>query len=260
DDQQPTALCPTASEASPCPTPSEASPVPDGERSEPPARQASEANPLPDGERSEPPCPTGDRSERDLPPAARSEPPAIRHANPAVRHAGFDGRTVDGQARRMRWLSVCALSAAVLSASAVQDRRPERLAAEMDRVRADLANAPDDERTSPLQRLDRAKAALEANRPLLALYLTEAPWEAGKAWTFIKSADVTTAEAFEKKWTALGEPKPVPSGGSRPPAVIQPLAASPAARGPAADHRNPVEGAGPDGPCGPDRPGESPPR
>ena len=106
----------------------------------------------------------------------------------------------------------------------------------MDRVRADLANALDSERTSPLQRLERAKAALEANRPLLALYLTEAPWEAGKAWTFIKSADVTTPEAFEKKWTALGEPKPVPSGGSRRPALIDALAASAEARGPTAYH------------------------
>jgi len=103
----------------------------------------------------------------------------------------------------------------------------------MDRVRADLANAPEDERTSPLQRLDRAKTALDANRPLLALYLTEGPWEAGKAWAFIKSAaDVTTAEAFEKKWTAVGEPTPVAvSAGARRLALVEALAATAEARG-----------------------------
>jgi len=137
----------------------------------------------------------------------------------------------------MRWLSVCALSATLLSASATQNPRTQRLVAEMDRVRADLATAPEDERANPLQRLDRAKAALDANRPLLALYLTEAPWEAGKAWTFITSAaDVTTAGAFEKQWAALGEPKPIPASGARRLALIEALAASAEARGPTTYH------------------------
>jgi hypothetical protein len=138
----------------------------------------------------------------------------------------------------MRWPSICVVSAALLSASAAQEPRTQRLAAELDRVRADLANAPDAERTNPLQRLDRAKTALDANRPLLALYLTEAPWEAGKAWSFITAAaDVTTAEAFEKKWTAVGEPKAAPApAGTRRLALVEALAASAEARGPTTYH------------------------
>src|SRR4051812_27102248 len=84
-----------------------------------------------------------------------------------------------------------------------------RLAAEMEAARAGLtANAPDDQGTAPLARLERARRALDAGRTYLAAYLTESPWEGAKNFTLVKSSgDVTTSDAFLKKWTAMGEPK-----------------------------------------------------
>jgi hypothetical protein len=110
----------------------------------------------------------------------------------------------------------------------------EGIAAQIVRVRAELgASAPEDERAAPLARLDRAKSALDAGRPLLALYLLEMPWEAATTWTFVKaSSDVTSAEAFTKKWTTVGAPRPV-SGTpvTRIPILVEALAAVAEARG-----------------------------
>jgi len=114
-----------------------------------------------------------------------------------------------------------------------------RLAAEMDTARAGLtANAPDDQRTAPLARLDRAKRALDAGRVYLAAYLTESPWEGAKNFSLVKSsAEITTSEAFLKKWTAMGEPKPtaVPAGKTLP-AFVEAVAAVAEARGPITYH------------------------
>lgn len=129
--------------------------------------------------------------------------------------------------------SAIALSAGQLSAPTA------RLRAEMDHARAELQfNAPEADRTAPLARLDRAKAALDAGRVYLAAYLMEVPWEGARNFALIKaSADITTTDAFIRKWTAMGEPRPVPPPrGSRVPALVAALAAVAEARGPTTYH------------------------
>lgn len=116
-------------------------------------------------------------------------------------------------------------------ASAVQTA----IAAEIDRSRTALeASAPEQERTAPIARLQRARTALDAGRLYLAAYLTEAGWEGAKNWTFVKASDdITTQEAFLKKWTAMGEPRPAPRPRqARVPAVIDAIGAVAEGRGP----------------------------
>jgi hypothetical protein len=140
----------------------------------------------------------------------------------------------------MRWLSIVAAAGLLLAVPAGQESpASRRLAADMDRVRGELDAAPEAERAPVVARLDRAKAALGADRPLLALYLLEMPWEAAKAWTFVQaSSGVTTAELFGKKWAAVGEPRQIasPSGAVRRPALLDALAAAADARGPTTYH------------------------
>ena len=110
---------------------------------------------------------------------------------------------------------------------------PRDLAAEMDRVRAEAsASTPQDDRVAPDARLDRAKAALAAGRPLLAFYLFEMPWESARAWTFVKaSTEVASTDAFVKKWTATGEPRPVAGPRrTRLPVLVDALASAAEAR------------------------------
>lgn len=128
-----------------------------------------------------------------------------------------------------------ALFLAAAWALAPQANAPQGLAAEMDRIRAEAsANTPEDQKAGPAARLERAKAALDAGRPLLALYLFEVPWESAKAWTFVTSSSaVTTPEAFAKKWTSTGEPRPAPgTRGKGAPVLIGAIASSAEARGP----------------------------
>src|SRR5436190_11531495 len=102
-----------------------------------------------------------------------------------------------------------------------------RLAAEMESARTGLvANAPDDQRAAPLARLDRAKKALDAGRLYLAAYLTESSWEGARNFALVKaSADITSPDAFLRKWTAMGEPKPTPTpGGKTLPALVDAMA------------------------------------
>lgn len=116
-----------------------------------------------------------------------------------------------------------------------QPGAPPGLAAEMDRIRAEAAAAtPDAQRSAPDARLDRAKAALDAGRPLLALYLFEMPWESAKAWTFVKASNgITTTDAFGRKWSELGEPHAASdaTAGARRPLLIDAIAAAAEARG-----------------------------
>jgi hypothetical protein len=114
-----------------------------------------------------------------------------------------------------------------------------RLAAEMEAARAGLtANAPDDQRSSPLARLDRARKALDAGRIYLAAYLTESPWEGARNFTVVKAAaGVTTSDAFLEKWRSMGEPRPTPAPSGRAlPAFVEALAAVAEARGPITYH------------------------
>src|SRR5260221_513333 len=120
-----------------------------------------------------------------------------------------------------------------------QANAPQGLAAELDGIRAGASAAtPEDQKAGPAARLERAKMALDAGRPLLALYLFEVPWESAKAWTFVKSSStVTTPEAFAKKWTSAGEPRPVPASRARQrPVVVEAIASAAEARGPTTYH------------------------
>ena len=114
-----------------------------------------------------------------------------------------------------------------------------RMTAEIETARAGLtADAPDDQRAAPLARLDRAKKALDRGHTYLAAYLTESPWEGAKNFSLVKaSADITTSDAFLKKWTALGEPKSAPApAGKTVPALVEAIAAVAEARGPITYH------------------------
>jgi hypothetical protein len=136
----------------------------------------------------------------------------------------------------MRWFALLLAFAFALAPPA---NAPQGLAQEMDRIRAEAAaGTPEDQRATPAARLERARAALEAGRPLLALYLFEMPWESAKAWTFVQaSATVTTPAAFAKKWTAMGEPRASTAGpGGRRPVLAEALASAADARGAATYH------------------------
>ena len=127
--------------------------------------------------------------------------------------------------------------AAVIAAQ--QPSLVTHLAAEMESARAALtANAPDDQRAAPLARVDRAKKALDAGRTYLAAYLTEGSWEAAKNFALVKSsADITSSDAFLKKWTAMGEPKATtPPAGKALPAFVEAVATLAEARGPITYH------------------------
>ena len=134
-------------------------------------------------------------------------------------------------------LAVIAGVAALLVAAVPAQDPARRLAAEMDQVRAQLSDAPDTEAAPMVARLDRARTALGAERPLLALYLMEAPWKAARSFTFVKaSSAVTSSELFAKKWTSLGEPRPLSAGGARRLALLEAIAAAADTRAPITYH------------------------
>jgi hypothetical protein len=125
---------------------------------------------------------------------------------------------------------LCAFVAALLSAP--QATAPQALGPEMSRIRAEIASAPkDDQRDALLNRLDRARAARDAGRTLLALYLFESPWENARSGAFVQaSSAVTTQDGFDRKWAAMGEPHPITARGGRRPLLVEALAAAAEAR------------------------------
>ena len=139
----------------------------------------------------------------------------------------------------MRFAAIIGVGALLAAAVPAQDVPTRRLAAEMDQVRTQLAAAAENERAPMLARLDRAKTALDAERPLLALYLMEAPWKAARSFAFVNaSSAVTSSELFAKKWTSVGEPRPQPgsTAGARRPALLDALAAAAETRAPITYH------------------------
>ena len=139
----------------------------------------------------------------------------------------------------MRFAALAGIVALLVAAAPAQDLPARRLAAEMDQVRAQLSDAADSERAPMVARLDRAKTALDAERPLLALYLMEAPWKAARSFAFVNaSSGITSPELFAKKWASLGEPRPQPGagGGARRPALLDALAAAADTRAPITYH------------------------
>jgi len=96
---------------------------------------------------------------------------------------------------------------------------------ELARVRSQInASVPEGERTALVQRLDRAEAALKAQRTYQTLYLLEAPYEGAAAFAFAASANAQTPNAFLKKWSELGAPKPHSGKPGRVPAALDALA------------------------------------
>jgi hypothetical protein len=131
---------------------------------------------------------------------------------------------------RVRFLTLLVATAVALLA---QPDFPSGLTAEIERTRASTAEMPAGDRTGPAQRVERARTALAAGRPLLAVYLLEAPWEQARASAFAKDASaVTTAEAFTRAWKAAGEPRATPAPPGRRPVLADALAAAAEARGP----------------------------
>jgi len=92
---------------------------------------------------------------------------------------------------------------------------------------------PSDQQAPFTARLERAEAASRAGRNYLALYLVESPFEAAAAFGFVRSAGITTLDAFTAKWTSIGPPArhPVPQGAL--PAIVDALASVAEARAPA---------------------------
>jgi hypothetical protein len=105
---------------------------------------------------------------------------------------------------------------------------------ELVRVRAQInASVPEDQRAPLLQRLDRADAALKAQRTYQALYLLESAHEGAAAFAFAASTGVQSASDFIKKWSELGVPKPHSGRPGRVPALVDALAEAAEDRGPA---------------------------
>jgi hypothetical protein len=105
---------------------------------------------------------------------------------------------------------------------------------ELARVRSQIAaSVPESERAALLQRLERADAALNAQRTYQALYFLEAPYDGAAAFAFAATAGVQSPGDFIKKWTELGPPTRRSGGAGGVPAAVDALAEAAEDRGPA---------------------------
>jgi hypothetical protein len=136
---------------------------------------------------------------------------------------------------RRRFALAALLLVAVSSVGVGQSRGPRTaIQGEFARLRAQIgASVPEDQRAALVQRLERAEAALQAQRIYQALYLMEAAYEGAAAFAFAESAGVQSPNDFLKKWTELGVPKPHGGRTGRLPAVVEALAEAAEDRGPA---------------------------
>jgi hypothetical protein len=127
-----------------------------------------------------------------------------------------------------------AIAAVVLLFAAVQAAPPPELGREIARVRSEIAASVPVDQQAPLNmRLDRAAASLAAGRTYLALYLMESASEGASAFAFAKSAGLSTRDAFLKKWSETGAPRPAAAATSGSPAIVDAIAAAADARAPA---------------------------
>jgi len=129
----------------------------------------------------------------------------------------------------------CALAVwMALFAGQPSDGLIPQLRAEVARLRTEVAERVSANARPPLNdALDRAADALTKNRPAVAVYELEQPWEVVSAQRFVDGADqITTKEAFADLWKRRGEP--MPSRDTRPlPAIVEALAMAAEARAPA---------------------------
>jgi hypothetical protein len=133
----------------------------------------------------------------------------------------------------MRTVVIAALALLLGQTPATPDLRG-RLGAELERARADAAaTLPASQREVLDPRADRAARALEAGRPLLALYELEPIWEGARTGRFVEAHEATTSvDAFTTLWQRQGEPVPGRAAAAIP-AAAEGLAAAADARGPA---------------------------
>jgi hypothetical protein len=132
-----------------------------------------------------------------------------------------------------RFIVAALVLVAVSHAGAGQSNAPrDTTLRELARVRSQIgASVPEDQRAPLLQRLERAEAALEAQRTYQALYLMEAPYEGAAAFAFAASAGVQSPGDFVKKWRELGAPKPGRARAARVPAAVEAVAQAAEDRG-----------------------------
>jgi hypothetical protein len=130
-----------------------------------------------------------------------------------------------------RFAVAAILLVAVTTGGADQPARAA-LRRELARVRSQIgASVPQSERAALLQRLDRADAAVQAQRVYQALYLLEAPYDSAAAFAFAASVNTQPPIDFVKRWTALGAPKPHSGKAGRVPAAVDALAEAAEDRG-----------------------------
>ena len=102
------------------------------------------------------------------------------------------------------------------------------------RIRKDAMTTMAPEQREVLEsRSARGVAAVQANRPWLALYDLQAVWEMEGAWAFVKHGGVSTAAEFEAKWKAVGEPAVVGIDTRPRPVFVEALAQSAEGKAPA---------------------------
>jgi hypothetical protein len=124
--------------------------------------------------------------------------------------------------------------ALVLLLMSSQNARAPELASELARIRADVGVVvPTDQQAPIAARLDRAAAALRAERAYLGLYLMEAGYESTASFAFARSNGVTSAEAFLRKWTESGVPTSRDAPAAIHPVFVDALAAAAEGRAPA---------------------------
>jgi hypothetical protein len=100
---------------------------------------------------------------------------------------------------------------------------------ELARVRSQIrVTVPDSDRAALLQRLERAEAALDAQRSYQALYLLEAGYEGAAAFAFVAAHP---SSDFVKTWTQAGAPTPHSGKAGRVPAAVDALAEAAEDRG-----------------------------
>ena len=128
-------------------------------------------------------------------------------------------------------------AALVMTAGLLSAAEPVQpaLTKEIRRIRAEAGRVLPEAQQAPVTtRLDRAAAALEAQRYYLALYELESPWEITRSFGFAREASrIDSLQAFTARWKAIGEPR---AAGAAPPGL--PLAAEALAT--AAEARGPV--------------------